>query len=312
MQSIGSSIMNHFPTQVPHPNLDILQKHFSFGTEVELTKAKDLSKKQKRRKSKLVFTDPLIDIFRFVPVLLQLPPTQLQGAVCGSKGYCINTYGSYYCRCASGYDIDATTGKCRDVDECASGRAYCTYNCTNTEGSYQCLCPPGYEMVNQFCRDVNECGVKDSCPSNQTCFNTLGGVECIDGTCPNEYYTRTGVQSCRKKWCTHGDARCEAILVSSVKWVAYRLTSYHTFAFTYRMNGYAQDISFHFALVKGNEEQYFDVRRTGRGSVRMTSMKPLPAGRKFKITMHADVMRGRKLIERYVYLFYLFVSPYGF
>jgi len=78
------------------------------------------------------------------------------------------------------------------------------------------------------------------------------------------------------------------------------------------MNGYAADVSFNFALAKGNEENFFDTQTTGHGSVRMFNTKSLPAGRKFRITMNADVMRGRQLAERYVYIFYIFVSPYGF
>ena len=102
------------------------------------------------------------------------------------------------------------------------------------------------------------------------------------------------------------------MLVSSVKWAAYSVTSYHSFAFTYTMNGFAHDVDFHFALVHGNEQHFFDTRRLGRNRVKMFNVRKLPAGGKFRVTMNVDVMKGRKLIDRYVYVFYLFVSPFGF
>ena len=232
---------------------------------------------------------------------------------CGSKGFCINTRGSYYCRCQSGYDVDQDTGKCTDVDECTRPYAYCAYNCTNTPGSYKCSCPSGYQMsVNSGCMDINECATSNPCNGSETCVNTLGGAECVDGSCPNDYYVRVNSRTCRKKWCQHNDEKCKGIMVSSIKWVSYALTKYHSFSFVYRMSGFRADLQIHFALVAGNEENIFDTRTTGYRGVTVFNAKSLPAGRKFHITMNADIMRGRKLVDRYVYKFHIFVSPYGF
>uniref|UniRef100_A0A665UXW1 Adhesion G protein-coupled receptor L4 n=1 Tax=Echeneis naucrates TaxID=173247 RepID=A0A665UXW1_ECHNA len=72
--------------------------------------------------------------------------------ICGDKGNCTNTPGSYYCACVSGY---TSTGKakflpndgteCLDVDECTT-QTICglNSNCHNTIGSYFCTCQRDY------------------------------------------------------------------------------------------------------------------------------------------------------------------------
>ncbi|MED6247813.1 Adhesion G protein-coupled receptor L4 [Ataeniobius toweri] len=72
--------------------------------------------------------------------------------ICGERGQCTNTDGSYYCTCVSGYTSTGAaqfqpndgTG-CTDVDECESGLV-CGLNsrCHNTNGSFYCSCQRDY------------------------------------------------------------------------------------------------------------------------------------------------------------------------
>ncbi|XP_039887592.1 adhesion G protein-coupled receptor L4 [Simochromis diagramma] len=72
--------------------------------------------------------------------------------ICGARGQCTNTVGSYYCKCVSGYK---STGRdeflpndgtdCIDIDECESEQV-CGPNsdCHNTNGSFNCTCQRDY------------------------------------------------------------------------------------------------------------------------------------------------------------------------
>ncbi|XP_030206623.1 nephronectin a isoform X1 [Gadus morhua] len=79
-------------------------------------------------------------------------------AVCPRFRKCINTFGSYICRCHEGFDLQYIGGKyqCRDVDECSSGRSDCgSYaTCYNTPGSFKCKCKGGYGGMGQYCKPV--------------------------------------------------------------------------------------------------------------------------------------------------------------
>ena len=67
-----------------------------------------------------------------------------ESSPCGAESECVNTEGSYECRCHIGYRMDPAHG-CVDVNECIGGDA-CAANarCINVPGSYKCICPPGF------------------------------------------------------------------------------------------------------------------------------------------------------------------------
>ena len=65
---------------------------------------------------------------------------------CGN-GTCINTFGSYRCRCNYGFQM-GSENTCQDIDECRSrynGRCR-NGRCKNTKGSFTCECTDGYEL----------------------------------------------------------------------------------------------------------------------------------------------------------------------
>ncbi|KAM3939011.1 nephronectin isoform 4-T4 [Leptodactylus fuscus] len=69
-------------------------------------------------------------------------------AVCPRFRKCVNTFGSYICKCYPGYDLIHAHGKyqCFDIDECYTGDYQCSNyaRCYNTPGSYKCKCSEGY------------------------------------------------------------------------------------------------------------------------------------------------------------------------
>lgn len=104
-------------------------------------------------------------------------------------GICVNTYGSYTCKCANGFEdrSDPVTGKtkCQDIDECANGEGekYCQIKnsyCHNYDGGFECRCRPGYIGDAYIaCVDEDEChDMTHECDRKATCRNTIGSYEC--------------------------------------------------------------------------------------------------------------------------------------
>ncbi|KAB5576655.1 hypothetical protein PHYPO_G00200190 [Pangasianodon hypophthalmus] len=67
---------------------------------------------------------------------------------CPYNRECVNTFGSYYCKCQAGYDLKYISGKydCIDINECLANTHKCSRHaeCINTEGSYKCKCKQGF------------------------------------------------------------------------------------------------------------------------------------------------------------------------
>ncbi|XP_075041291.1 hemicentin-2 [Mixophyes fleayi] len=105
-------------------------------------------------------------------------------------------------RCPQGFM--RRNGVCTDIDECQQ-RSLCQHECRNTEGSYQCLCPSGYRLLpnNRNCQDIDECAEhRVSCGSNQMCFNTRGGHQCLDTPCPASYVKGPSPGTCYRRCLT--------------------------------------------------------------------------------------------------------------
>lgn len=106
------------------------------------------------------------------------------GVSCGLHGECINTPGSFLCRCVAGFAGDGL--HCEDVNECQDGTHGCDPHagCTNTAGGHLCQCAAGWANRGEsgspgaVCGDVDECTEAGACADAATCSNTAGSFAC--------------------------------------------------------------------------------------------------------------------------------------
>lgn len=114
---------------------------------------------------------------------------------------CLNTIGSYECRCLDGFYSDPTTKLCIDINECASAITPCANNaiCLNSVGSFSCQCNSGYtwSTAKKICVDIDECAAsninteirvnefskkifytENLCDDHSVCVNTIGSYVC--------------------------------------------------------------------------------------------------------------------------------------
>ncbi|XP_075069947.1 matrilin-2 [Mixophyes fleayi] len=110
----------------------------------------------------------------------------------GCDHFCINTPGSYICRCQQGYLLNPDEKTCSTQDLCATEKHGCEQICVNTLGSYLCQCYDAYELA----RDGKSCTIVDYCA-----LGTHGCEhECLNA---NDSY----ICQCRPGFILHSDKK---------------------------------------------------------------------------------------------------------
>ena len=97
---------------------------------------------------------------------------------CSGNSQCINTVGSFTCRCQIGYSWNGRA--CIDIDECEeSNSCHASAQCNNTVGSYNCTCQAGFTGNGQDCNNINECRMANGdCHRNASCIDNEGSYSC--------------------------------------------------------------------------------------------------------------------------------------
>ncbi|XP_072459535.1 matrilin-2 isoform X1 [Notamacropus eugenii] len=94
--------------------------------------------------------------------------------------FCVNTPGSYLCRCKQGYILNTDQKTCRIQDLCEMQDHACEQICVNVPGSYVCQCYNGYTLA----EDGKKCVIVDYCASeSHGCEH-----ECVNAD--NSYFCR--------------------------------------------------------------------------------------------------------------------------
>ncbi|XP_063113676.1 matrilin-2 isoform X4 [Cavia porcellus] len=120
--------------------------------------------------------------------------------------FCINTPGSYECRCKQGYILHADQKTCRIQDLCALEDHACEQLCVNVPGSFVCQCYSGYSLAEdgKRCVAVDYCGSEDH-GCEHMCVNADGSYlcKCREGFALNpDKKTCTKIDFCASP--THG------------------------------------------------------------------------------------------------------------
>ncbi|XP_027478621.2 matrilin-2 isoform X3 [Zalophus californianus] len=122
--------------------------------------------------------------------------------------FCINTPGSYVCRCKQGYILNSDQMTCRTVDYCASENHGCEHECVNADGSYFCRCPKGFALN----PDKKTCTKIDFCASSHhgcqhECVNIGDSYSC---RCLKGFTLNPDKKTCRRiNYCALNKPGCE-------------------------------------------------------------------------------------------------------
>jgi hypothetical protein len=85
------------------------------------------------------------------------------------------------CTCNRGFEPDAETGECEDIDECAGGLARCATgsHCENIPGSFVCECDAGFRILAGGCTQTTCETWNQTCGEGAACDDSSGIPTCI-------------------------------------------------------------------------------------------------------------------------------------
>ncbi|KAM5211914.1 matrilin-2 isoform 1-T1 [Hipposideros larvatus] len=122
--------------------------------------------------------------------------------------FCINTPGSYVCKCKQGYILNSDKKTCRIQDLCAVEDHGCEQLCVNVLGSFVCQCYSGYTLA----EDGRRCVAVDYCASENhgcehECVNADGSYFC---QCTKGFALNPDKKTCMKiDYCASPDHGCQ-------------------------------------------------------------------------------------------------------
>ncbi|XP_060248943.1 matrilin-2 isoform X3 [Meriones unguiculatus] len=122
--------------------------------------------------------------------------------------FCINTPGSYICKCKQGYILNTDQKTCRIQDLCATEDHGCEQLCVNMLGSFVCQCYGGYALA----EDGKRCAAVDYCASENhgcehECVNAESSYQC---QCHEGFALNPDKKTCtRINYCALNKPGCE-------------------------------------------------------------------------------------------------------
>uniref|UniRef100_A0A6I8PHD8 Matrilin 2 n=1 Tax=Ornithorhynchus anatinus TaxID=9258 RepID=A0A6I8PHD8_ORNAN len=122
--------------------------------------------------------------------------------------FCVNTPGSYLCKCKQGYILNSDQMTCRTQDLCEEQNHACEQICVNMPGSYVCQCFDGYTLG----EDGKRCVIVDYCSSENhgcqhECVNADNSYQC---KCHQGFVLNPDQRTCSKlDYCATQDHGCQ-------------------------------------------------------------------------------------------------------
>ncbi|XP_051879398.1 matrilin-2-like [Pristis pectinata] len=114
----------------------------------------------------------------------------------GCEQICINTPGSFICKCKEGFILNNDQKTCRKIDNCYLGEHGCEHECVSTETSFICRCHSGFTLNpdGKTCRRTNFCLVaRHGCEHD--CVSTADSYLC---RCRKGYILNPDGKTCQK------------------------------------------------------------------------------------------------------------------